>query len=94
MKKRLSSAQFLKLCDQFGRDSFHRRPVDIRPGPRPMQNRQLLEITAWLDSNCIESYYVTKEPRSTRNYIRDLVFYFTSEQDRMIFTLCYCEIFT
>lgn len=94
MSKLLSTAQFQKLCDQFGKKSFHRRPVDIRPNQNIIKSAQVKDILKWLDQNCINPYYVTKERRSTRDYTRDLVFYFTDEQDKMVFTLCFCEIFT
>jgi hypothetical protein len=94
MSKKLTAKQFQIICDQFGREKFHRRPVDIRPGSTPLSNRQLNELTAWLDNHCINPYYVTKERRSTRDYTQDIVFYFTDDQDKMVFTLCWCEIFT
>lgn len=94
MSKRLSTAQFESLCNQFGKDSFYRRPVDIRPNQNIIKSAQVKDILRWLDQHCINPYYVTKDKRSTCDRTRDLVFYFTDEQDKMVFTLCFCEIFT
>ena len=92
MSKRISVAQFQMLCDQFGKDKFIRQPVNIHPGRHPLKNKELTDIMKWLDANCSSPYYLTKESHR-KTYVTDLVFYFMDEQDKMIFTLCFCEIF-
>lgn len=94
MSKRLTTTQFEALCNQFGKNSFLKRPVDIRPNQNVIKHGQVKEIITWLDQHCISPYYMTKEKRSFTNHTRDLVFYFTDEQDKMVFTLCFCELFT
>ena len=93
MVSQLTTAQFEQLCKQFGKDSFHRRPVDVRPTQAQIKG-QLKPIVKWLESNCIAPFYITKERRSYTNHTRDIVFYFTDAQDKMVFTMCYGEIFT
>lgn len=93
MVGQLTTAQFTQLCEQFGRDSFHRRPVDVRPTQAQIKG-QLKPIIKWLEANCIAPFYITKERRSYSDPTRDIVFYFTDAQDKMVFTLCYGEIFT
>lgn len=93
MVGQLTTAQFTQLCEQFGRDSFHRRPVDVRPTQAQIKG-QLGPIIKWLEANCIAPFYVTKERRTYEGSVSDVVFYFTEAQDKMVFTLCYGEIFT
>lgn len=94
MSKRLTTAQYEALCSQFGKDSFLRRPVDIRPNQNILKSAHVKDMLTWLDKHCINPFYITKERRSFTDRTRDLVFYFTDEQDKMVFTLCFCEIFT
>lgn len=89
---RISTAQFETFCSSFGKDKFIRRPVDISPGRKPMKNKELCDILEWLDKQCEEPYYVTKERRIKHNPTADIVFYFMSDQDSMVFSLCYFEI--
>lgn len=93
MTRRLSSAQFRDICRMHGKANFFRRPIDMRPGRKPLKNKQLMDILSWLDMNCIQPYYVTKEHQTVSNRVSDVVFYFSDAQDKMIFTLCFCELF-
>lgn len=93
MHKRLTATQFNDLCREFGKDKFIRRSIDMRPGFRPMKNKQLTDLIEWLDNNCLQPYYVTKEARNGASYTKDVVFYFMDPQDKMIFTLCFGELF-
>lgn len=93
MVGQLTTAQFEQLCKQFGKDSFHRRPVDVRPTQAQIKG-QLKHIIKWLEENCISPFYITKDRRSRTDPTKDVVFYFTDPQDKMVFTLCYGEIFT
>ena len=91
--KRLTASQFNEICQKYGKSNFLRRPIDMRPGRHPLKNKQLKDIISWLDKNCVQPYYVTKEWQSNVSYTNDVVFYFMDPQDKMIFTLCFCELF-
>lgn len=96
MGKRLSAKQFAKFCEQYGKKSFIRRSIDMHPGWRPQHNKQLNELCSWLDKACVQPYYVTKEYEQSKEsncLVHRIVFYFMDEQDKMVFTLCYGELF-
>lgn len=93
MVGQLTTAQFQELCKQFGKENFHRRPVDVRPTQAQIKG-QLKPIIKWLEANCIAPFYITKERRGVTSPVKDVVFYFVDAQDKMVFTLCYGEIFT
>lgn len=57
-----------------------------------MKNKELKDILEWLDKQCEEPYYVAKERKVRHSPASSIVFYFMSDQDSMIFSLCYFEI--
>lgn len=93
MSKCITATQFQTLCGNFGKDSFIRQVVNIRPSGNLRKNQELVDIMEWLDNNCLQPYYVSKESRMLIDHNKYVVFYFMDEQDKMVFTLCFGELF-
>ena len=53
MVGQLTTTQFGELCKQFGKDNFHRRPVDVRPTQAQIKG-QLKPIIKWLEAGMID----------------------------------------